>query len=108
MGLKPKSSLRAALTALSFIRAGWGICPTMTPAEFHDAIAALHLNKSAGARFLHINRRTCGSYLSGRLPVPPQTAMLLTIMLWKNISPHEIAKRSGVPFTDRSNEPPPA
>jgi hypothetical protein len=53
---------------------------------------------SAGARFLHIDRRTCGSYLSGRLPVPPQTVMLLTIMLWKKITPDQVAEIAKVPF----------
>jgi hypothetical protein len=70
----------------------------MSPAEFREAITTLELNMSAGARFLHIDRRTCGSYLSGRLPVPPQTVMLLTIMLWKKITPNQVAEIAKVPF----------
>jgi hypothetical protein len=73
----------------------------MSPVEFREAITALNLNMSAGARFLHIDRRTCGKYLSGRLAVPPQIAMLLSVMVWKRLSPEQVATVSNVDFKRR-------
>jgi hypothetical protein len=76
----------------------------MTPAKFREAITALDLTKSGGARFLHINRRTVGSYASGRLAVPPQTAMLLSVMVAKHVSPQEAAEISQVPFNPYNDD----
>ena len=70
----------------------------MSPDEFRAAFTALDLNMSNGARFLHIDRRTAGSYASGRLVVPPQTAMLLSVMVEKEISPKQVVEISGVAF----------
>jgi hypothetical protein len=76
----------------------------MSPDEFRQAITALDLNMSGGARFLHIDRRTAGSYASGRLPVPPQTAMLLSVMVDRSISPEQVAKISHLPFKRSNND----
>jgi hypothetical protein len=73
----------------------------MSPVEFREAITALNLNMSAGARFLHIDRRTIGKYLSGSLAVPPQTVMLLSVMHWKRLSPEQVAAVSSIDFKRR-------
>jgi hypothetical protein len=70
----------------------------MSPHEFRAAITALDLNMSNGARFLHIDRRTAGSYASGRLKVPALVAMLLSVMTHSKISPERVSEISGVPF----------
>jgi hypothetical protein len=64
----------------------------MSPGEFRASIAALGLNLSTGARFLRINRRTARSYASGRLAVPSQTAMLLSVMVALHVTPEQVAE----------------
>jgi hypothetical protein len=73
----------------------------MSPVEFRETITALNLNMSAGARFLQIDRRTIGKYLSGRLAIPPQTIMLLSVMRWKRLSPEQVAIVSNMDFKRR-------
>jgi len=76
----------------------------MSPDEFRKAITALELNMSGGARFLHIDRRTAGSYASGRLKVPPLVAMLLSVMIARRVTPEQAADISGVRFKRKNSD----
>jgi DNA-binding transcriptional regulator YiaG len=59
----------------------------MTTTQYREAIAALGLSQNAAAAFLGVNERTSRSWAGDRYPVPQSVAMLLWLMVERNIKP---------------------
>lgn len=62
----------------------------MTPNQYRAAIAALGLSQVRAAKFLGIAERTSRSYALGEFPVPRVVAMLLSIMVSRQIVPSDL------------------
>jgi hypothetical protein len=63
----------------------------MTPAQYKEAIARLHLTQVAAGEFLIGNPRTSRRWAAGHSPVPRSVAMLLRLMVRFELTPEDVA-----------------
>ena len=59
---------------------------SMSANDYRKAIAELGLNQVTAGRFLGVDPRTSRRYALGEVKIPEPTAMLLRLMLARNIS----------------------
>ena len=62
----------------------------MTGHEYKQAIARLDLTPVAAARFLGVDDTTSRRWITDRNPIPQPVAMLLEVMVKKNMTPHSV------------------
>lgn len=79
----------------------------MKPDDFQKLLAALGMNASGAAKFLTVDPRTIRRWIAGLDPVPAAVAMLLAVIQWAKVSPHEARAFAGLPPIDGElNRPP--
>jgi plasmid maintenance system antidote protein VapI len=66
-----------------------------TPKLYAETIAALGLTQVGAAEFLKVGERTSRRWIEGKCRIPHAVALLLNLMIDKNIKPQDLQNPEG-------------
>ena len=62
----------------------------MNGAEFRETLKGLGLSQVGAAKFLGVNETTARRWATDRRPIPPVVAMMLRVMVAKDLMPSDV------------------